>query len=1183
MPVERNNYAKHFQPITLPLLVALIGALGAAPLLLDAGFLNTRHLGDSPFLLFRTQQLYSALADGAFPPRWMPDAAYGLGYPFFHYYAALPFYLAAGLHALGLSLVWSLKLTALAGFVVAAWGMYGWVYAMTGRRAGALLAALAYTVAPYHLLNVYLRGDALSEFWAMAWYPLILWALHAAAEHPTRPRLAAVAVSFGALVLTHNVSALIFAPFVAVYALGLALPGGPRRVLTLAGAGLLGLALAAWFWFPALNETDAVQLDGQAEGFFFYGEHFRAGDLLQSAWVFDYTVLGEDANAQSVGRAQGLLMGLGALVVLLRLMAEKRVWREVFIVSGLGVSLFMVTPQSEWLWANLPLLALAQFPWRFLSIVALFGAASTAALADLPGVIHRNPSPTSPRIQGDAKHAPIPSSSRIQGELEGGKLRTAMLIAVGVGLVLSYTGLARLDTDFIPITDADITPARLHAYESFTGSLGTTIGGEYLPRGVDEPPHTSDLFLGQAPRAQFFSGGGEADRLSAQSHRQTWRVRVDEGGASVAFPLHYWPGWGAEADGQALDLVPVQGMGYSLVNLPAGDYDLTLALGRPAARLIPELISWAALLALLGLAWPALRRLPARPVLFGAGAGLVIVLSLGQLPEPDSNRDLVTADFAQRALHHPGPVTYRDGARWLAGEVTHDADALRWSLTWDAPPDQLRVELAPPLGLINLGAPLYPLATPTPDDATFSAVYSAEMLAPGVYFPRLTRYPSGADTRELTRSIDALTEHGYGRGPLHLNPVILPPGHARLPDALQEADPVSLADLRLYGTTSDVSLSERARLLLTLWWRAEAELRLHYGVDLAILDANGNEWIRFNALAGNAGMHPTGLWRPGAVVPDAYRIDIPAGMPPGDYRARVSLYDPGTLATLATNEIDGVRQPYTTPLDCDAPRGEALTDALFLTVETIGGEALQGTPLPVMLRWAATAPPEVERLRWMLIPAVDGPALTLSTPLAPGSAADDWDTASGCGADVRARHALPIPADVAPGDYRLMLGMGDASRELGAVRILEQTRLLQVPDLDTPLAVDFEDGLRLWGYSLSQSPDAIALDLAWGASTPPGDDYRVFVHLYPADDLARVVAQHDRIPADYPTSRWMAGEVVPDGVTFDPATLPPGEYVIGLGWYLPGPNTRLAILQAAPGAEALPDARVILPARVTVP
>src|SRR3989304_4459438 len=90
--------------------LVLVSALAALPLFLKPGFLNPRGGGDSPFLLFRLHQLYSAVTQGVFPVRWMPDAAFGLGYPFFNYYAALPFYVAALLHALGSSFVVALKL-----------------------------------------------------------------------------------------------------------------------------------------------------------------------------------------------------------------------------------------------------------------------------------------------------------------------------------------------------------------------------------------------------------------------------------------------------------------------------------------------------------------------------------------------------------------------------------------------------------------------------------------------------------------------------------------------------------------------------------------------------------------------------------------------------------------------------------------------------------------------------------------------------------------------------------------------------------------------------------------------------------------------------------------------------------------------------------------------------------------
>ncbi|MEJ2149799.1 MAG: 6-pyruvoyl-tetrahydropterin synthase-related protein, partial [Chloroflexota bacterium] len=251
----------------------LLGLLAAAPLLLHAGFLNTRSGGDSPFLLFRLHQLYRALADGVFPVRWMPDAAFGLGYPFFSYYAALPYYAAALFHWLGLSYVLSLKLTHLLGFVIAAWGMYHWVKAPTGRPAAAFLASAAYTFAPYHLVNVYLRGDSLAEFWAMAWLPWIMLAIHRAARRPNARTVAGVGLAFGALLMTHNVTALIAAPFIALYALiGALVPGEsapdregapPRRALLLALGGLLGLALAAWAWLPALAEQGYVQLEAQ--------------------------------------------------------------------------------------------------------------------------------------------------------------------------------------------------------------------------------------------------------------------------------------------------------------------------------------------------------------------------------------------------------------------------------------------------------------------------------------------------------------------------------------------------------------------------------------------------------------------------------------------------------------------------------------------------------------------------------------------------------------------------------------------------------------------------------------------------------------------------------------------------------------------------------------------------------
>ena len=281
-----------------PAVVFLFAFLAALPLWLGPGFLNTRGGGDSPFLLFRLHQLMEALGQGVFPVRWMPDAALGLGYPFFNYYAALPYFVAAAFKALGLPYVGSLVLAQTLGFGLAAWGMYAWMIQAGYLRPAAWLGSAAYTFAPFHLVNVYVRGDSLSEFWAFAWYPLILLAALRLARRPSLRRMLPLALAYAALVLTHNISALIFTPFVVLY-LGTLLVSengrlvigdsssrrnlqspvstpqspvstpqspitnyqSPISFIALAIAGFVfALALAAFFWLPALLEGGYGQL-----------------------------------------------------------------------------------------------------------------------------------------------------------------------------------------------------------------------------------------------------------------------------------------------------------------------------------------------------------------------------------------------------------------------------------------------------------------------------------------------------------------------------------------------------------------------------------------------------------------------------------------------------------------------------------------------------------------------------------------------------------------------------------------------------------------------------------------------------------------------------------------------------------------------------------------------------------
>jgi hypothetical protein len=169
------------------------------------------------------------------------------------------------------------------------------------------------------------------------------------------------------------------------------------------------------------------------------------------------------------------------------------------------------------------------------------------------------------------------------------------------------------------------------------------------------------------------------------------------------------------------------------------------------------------------------------------------------------------------------------------------------------------------------------------------------------------------------------------------------------------------------------------------------------------------------------------------------------------------------------------------------------------------------------------------------------------------------------------------------GDHRLRLTLleGDEPRVTCTLPPTLPTRLRErtftVPEMAHPQEATFDNLIRLRGYEydLSREEDALTLTLWWQARMKPHEDYKRFVHLYNATTGA-VPAQDDSMPRDwtYPTSWWVAAEVVSETVTLDLDALPPGEYRVGVGWYLPETGDRLPATDAS--GRPVPDDRVAL-------
>lgn len=149
------------------------------------------------------------------------------------------------------------------------------------------------------------------------------------------------------------------------------------------------------------------------------------------------------------------------------------------------------------------------------------------------------------------------------------------------------------------------------------------------------------------------------------------------------------------------------------------------------------------------------------------------------------------------------------------------------------------------------------------------------------------------------------------------------------------------------------------------------------------------------------------------------------------------------------------------------------------------------------------------------------------------------------------------------------LPMTDSSGATVELLLVGEARLGLAADGEPPAPptrreVQLEDGIMLLGYALPgqavSAGEPLELTHFWQATAQPAQDYTVFVHLL-EERGAQPLTTADGPPVSgfYPTSLWRAGDVVDDAHTLHvPDNLPPGEYLIGVGFYDPDSGRRLA-------------------------
>ena len=1014
---------------------------------------------DNSFHLWRSVQIGSCLRQGYVYPRWAPDMAHGYGLPLFVFHSPLTAYAAALLNLAGLSWPVALNAVFVIGMLSAGWFIFILARDLFGPLAG-FVAAVAYVYAPFQAYDAFNRGS-LSESFAWAFLPLILWAVHRWAAHGEYRFLPLAVAGLAGLVLTHILFAFLCVPLLAAWVL---LEGTLARDWRVVGrgvlAGLLGLGACAFFWLPGLAERGWVQTE-----------------RLLGTWVFDYRhnfldlpqllALPRFADPALINdwppKALGLLPALVALLPLVRWRRFDRPtrWRVALLLASTIGFAVLTLPISRPLWDRVPLLPYIQFPWRFLGPAAFCAALLAAASA------------SSTKYQTPSTPDPVPNPQSLIPDPQ-----SLVPLLQSLSLVLLFI-LGNLGW-FYPrhcSPPGERSTAGMIAWERATDTLGTTAKGEYLPSWVDRMPDAEGPALDAA-----YAAGGPIVRLPAADLPAGARImHAEYGPVSAAIELEtpvpfqarylafYYPGWRVTVDGDRVPIAPTEPDGLLSFAVPAGRHTIRVRFGETPLRLAADAISLVSLGALLILALRsrfksqvsslksqvssftphvlrftfhvchlsfAIILLIAKPLVLDQAGSPVrrtnlvdghlrqtdvasqvtfgdefLLLGHDTLPQSLPSGDWFEITTYWRALQ-PGGPNYGVAINVIDGQGHHwqgpDTRAPRWHRkpppVREWPPDQYAI--------VALSCQLLPGTPP--------GTYTVEAVA----FDRRTLAP--------------LTAHdagGRALGPaLALGQVVVtPPRRAADPDLVDVGRRLdaALGPLTLLGADPD---RDRAApgdsVLLTTLWRADRQPASDLNVRITLLAPDGSPAAVFDH-APTADHHPTSAWRPGDVWRGQHFLRLPAGLGSGQHHWTLELgrvdgpeFRP-TGETLALGELH-VHVPERT---WEAPALDIETGARLGEVVTLLGASLKpetrdldpGTPLTVTLVWRADAEIDTRYRVFLHLLSPDG-ALVAQSDGEP----TNWSrptTGWLPGEIVVDQRVLALPEGASPGEYRLQAGM----------------------------------------------------------------------------------------------------------------------------------------------------------------
>ena len=406
------------------------------------------------------------------------------------------------------------------------------------------VAIFLYNISPYRILNLYVR-EALPEFFASVFFPLVLFALYYLIKEKKRWAIILLAISFTGLALSHPMMMVVASFIIFPYLLFLLKDEKEKiKKLFLTGVSMgWGLLMAAYYLIPLNIEIK----------YFYYGSgnHLTQGQTLHLKnfidpnwyYYFDRDVLNR-GHFVTPGLFEVIILVIGILYLVRRIMIAKK-WKvdmlDIAVFVGV-TSLFLTTDYALIFYEKINILSNIQFPWRMLSLFIF-----------VPPII----------------------IAYILNKFENNKLKIAALTLIVAFAFLRFPQLYSKNNTDHPLSQYLFTKINLHSTNMNTIWTGIT-----------------DDYPVKRQKGEIIEGQG---KIVSRELSNSWRKYAVNAITDIRMADYtfYFPGWKVWVDSKPVD-IQFQDPNYRGIityNVPKGRHNIYLKFTDTKVRVLGNLVS----------------------------------------------------------------------------------------------------------------------------------------------------------------------------------------------------------------------------------------------------------------------------------------------------------------------------------------------------------------------------------------------------------------------------------------------------------------------------------------------------------------------------------------------------------------------------------------------------------------